>query len=106
MAQPAGALTMEEAHRKILTKINKINRFLQQCMTVGSFRSEQWAEADDLQRTLAHRLPTLKILWYAEPDEVRFEDMSDWFTVIEDEVRTKPQGCGGLRTSQGDEAPD
>ena len=75
-------------------------------MTVGSFRSEQWAEADDLQRTLAHRLLTLKILWYAEPDEVRFEDMSDWFTVIENEVRSKPQSCGGVRTSQGDEASD
>ena len=75
-------------------------------MSVGSFCSAQWADADDLQRTLAHRLSILKILWYAEPHEVKFEDMSNWITVIEDEVRTKPQGCGGVRTSQGDEASD
>ena len=40
-------------------------------------------------RRLAHRLSMLKILWYAEPDEVKFEDMSNWISVIEDEEKTK-----------------
>ena len=29
------------------------------------------------------------ILCYAKPDEVRFENLSDWITVIEDEVKMK-----------------
>ena len=40
-----------------------------------------------MRRKLEHQLSILKILWYAEPDEVKFEDLSDWVTVIEDEVR-------------------
>ena len=70
-----------------MSKITEVERFLQQHTTVGSLRSEQWAEAGDLQRKLAHRVLILKILWHAEPDEAKFHSMSDWITVIEDEVR-------------------
>ena len=72
-----------------MTKITEIEEFIRRRMTVGSLRSTPWAEAGDLQRMLAHQLSILKILWYAEPDEVRFENLSDWITVIEVEVRTK-----------------
>jgi hypothetical protein len=40
-----------------------------------------------LQRRLANRLSIMKILWYAEPDEAKFEDLTDWITVIGDEVK-------------------
>ena len=81
-------------------------------MRVGSFHSAQWAEANDLQRTLAHWLSILKILWYAKPDEVKFEDMSDWITVIKDEVRTKLKAVamfiwdGGMRLPTEHNADD
>ena len=89
MAHSADLLTLEKAHWRVMSKITEVERFLQLHTTVGSLCSEQWAEAGDLQWKLAHRLLILKILWHAEPDEVRFHGMSNWITVIEDEVRTK-----------------
>jgi hypothetical protein len=87
MAQPADGLTLETAHKKLKTRITEIEGFIQQHTTVGSLGSEQRAEAGALQRKLEHRLSYLKILWYAKPDEVKFEELTDWITDVEDEVR-------------------
>jgi hypothetical protein len=87
MAQPADGLTMEEAHTKIKTKITEIEGFIQQHKTVGSLCSERRAEAGDLRRKLEHRLSILKIFWYAEPDEDKFEELSNWITDVGDEVQ-------------------
>jgi hypothetical protein len=77
MAQPADGLTLETAHKKLKTQITEIEGFIQRHTTVGSLGSEQRAEAGVLQRKLEHRLSYLKILWYAEPDEVKFEELTD-----------------------------
>jgi hypothetical protein len=87
MAQPADGLTMEKAHTKIKTQITEIEGFIQRHKMVGSLGSEQRAEAGALRRKLEHRLSYLKILWYAEPNKVRFEELSNWITDVGDEVR-------------------
>jgi hypothetical protein len=75
------------AHKKLKTQITEIERFLQQHTMVGSLSSQQQAEAGELRHKLEHRLGYLKILWYAEPDEAKFEELTEWITDVEDEVR-------------------
>ena len=86
MAQPADGLTLGAAHKKLKTRITEIEGFIQRHTTVGSLGSEQRAEAGALQHKLENRLSYLKILWYAEPDEDKFEELSNWITDFGDEV--------------------
>jgi hypothetical protein len=44
-------------------------------------------EAGDLRQKLERRLGYLKILWYAEPNEAKFEELMEWIADIDDEVR-------------------
>ncbi len=77
MAQSATSLTLGAAHKKLKTQITEIERFLQRHTMVESLGSKQQAEAGELRHKLEHRLGYLKILWYAEPDEVKFEELTD-----------------------------
>ena len=47
----------------------------------------QKTEAGELRQKLWHRLGYLKILWYAEPSETKFEELTEWITGVNDEVR-------------------
>ena len=87
MAQSASNLTLGPAHKKLTTKITEINRFLKRHAMVGSLDSTQQTEAGDLRQKLERRLGYLKILWYAEPNEAKFEELTEWITDVEDEVR-------------------
>ena len=40
-----------------------------------------------MRRKLEHRLSILKIFWYAEPDEDKFEELGNWITDVGDEVQ-------------------
>jgi hypothetical protein len=90
MAQSATNLTLGPAHNKLKTKITKIERFLQRHAMVGCLDSTQQTEAGELRHKLKHRLGYLKILWYAEPNEAKFEELTEWITGVDDE------GPGGL----------
>jgi hypothetical protein len=87
MAQSATNLTLGTAHKKLKTQITEIERFLQQHAMVGCLASTQQTEAGELRQKLEHRLGYLKILWYAEPNEDKFEELTEWITGVEDEVR-------------------
>ena len=80
-------LTIEEAHTKIKTKVTETEGFIKGPKTVESLWSEKQAEDGDLRRKLENRLSILKTLWYAESDEVKFKDLSNWITIIEEEVK-------------------
>ena len=76
MAQSAtNTLTLGTAHKKLMTKITEIKRFLQQHAMVGCLDSILQMEAGELRQQLRHRLGYLKILWYAEPNVAKFEEL-------------------------------
>ena len=79
MAQSATTnLTLGTAHDRLKIKITGIDRFLQQHAMVGCLDdTAQKTEAGELRQKLWQRLGYLKILWYAEPDEVKFEELTD-----------------------------
>jgi hypothetical protein len=88
MAQSAtDNLMWKTAHKKLTTKLAEINTFLQRHARVGSLDTILQTEAGELRRQLQHRLGYLKILWYAEPNETKFEDLTEWITGVEDEVK-------------------
>ena len=88
MAQSATTnLTLGTAHDKLKTKITGIDRFLQRHVMVGCLDSTQQTEAGELRQKLEHRLGYLKILWYTEPNEAKFEELTEWITGVDDEVR-------------------
>ena len=88
MAQSAtDNLMWKTAHKKLTTKLAEINTFLQRHARVGSLDTILQTEAGELRRQLQHRLGFLKILWYAEHNETRFEDLTEWITGVEGEVR-------------------
>ena len=87
MAQSANRSKMEAAHLKIETKITLIKGFIQRHRTVGGFCSKRRAEAGELRWKLENQIWYLRILWYAEPDEVKFEELSDWIAEVEDKVK-------------------
>jgi hypothetical protein len=87
MVQSASNLTLGPAHKKLTTKITEIDRFLQRHAMVGSLDSTQQTEAGDLRQKLERRLGYLKILWYAEPNEAKFEELTEWIVDVDDEVR-------------------
>ena len=66
-------LALEEAYWEVMSKIVGVEKFLQQDMTVGNPRLEQWVEAGELRRKLTHRLSLLKILWHSECQVSRYE---------------------------------
>jgi hypothetical protein len=79
MAQSAtDNLMLGTAHKKITTKINTFLTFLQRHARVGSLDTILQTEAGELRRQLQHRLGYLKILWYAEPNETKFEGLTEW----------------------------
>jgi hypothetical protein len=86
MAQSATNLTLGPAHKRLKTKITEIDRFLQLHAMVGSLDSTQQTEAGDLRQKLERRLGYLKILWYAEPNEAKFEELTEWIAGVDDEV--------------------
>ena len=93
MAQSAtDNLTLGTAHKKLTTKIAEINTFLQRHAMVGSLDTILQTEAGELRRQLQHRLGYLKILWYAEPNETKFEELTEWITGVEDEVIQRYDG--------------
>ena len=90
MAQSAtDNLTLGTAHKKLTTKIAEINTFLQRHAMVGSLDTILQTEAGDLRKQLRHRLGYLKILWHAEPNVAKFEELQEWITGVDDEVRQK-----------------
>ena len=58
-------------------------------MTGGYLQPGPWAEADYLQRTAKHRVFILVLLWHAESDVVKFNNIWEWITIVEDKVATK-----------------
>ena len=75
MAQSAtNDLMWGTTYKKLTTKLAEINTFLQRHARVGSLDTILQTEAGELRRQLQHRLGYLKILWYAEPNETKFED--------------------------------
>ena len=44
-------------------------------------------EAGELQRKLWQNLGYLKILWNAEPSENKFEELTEWITGVNNEVK-------------------
>jgi hypothetical protein len=78
---------MISSHRKLKTQITEIERFLQRHAMVGCLDSTQQTEAGELRQKLEHRLGYLKILWYAEPNEAKFEELTEWITDVGDMVR-------------------
>ena len=90
MAQSAtDNLALGTAHKKLTTKIAEINTFLQRHAMVGSLDTILQTEAGDLRKQLRHRLGYLKILWHAEPNVAKFEELQEWITGVDDEVRQK-----------------
>ena len=90
MAQSAtDNLALGTAHKKLTTKIAEINTFLQRHAMVGSLNTILQTEAGDLRKQLRHRLGYLKILWHAEPNVAKFEELQEWITGVDDEVRQK-----------------
>ena len=89
MAQSATNLTLGTAHKKLKTQITEIERFLQRHAMVGCLDSTQQTEAGKLRQKLERRLGYLKILWYAEPNEAKFEELTEWITRVDDEVRRR-----------------
>jgi hypothetical protein len=88
MAQSAtDNLTLGTAHKKLTTKITEINKFLERHAMVGSLDTILQTEAGELRQQLRHRLGYLKILWHAEPNVAKFEELQEWITGVEDEVR-------------------
>ena len=49
---------------------------------------------------MAHQVMIFKILWHAEPNEARFENLQEQVTVVEGEVRTKLLGVNFLQSNE------
>jgi hypothetical protein len=89
MAQSANNnLTLKTAHDRLKIKITKIDRFFQQQAMIGCLDDNaRKTEAGELQGKLWHRLGYLKILWNAEPSETKFEELTEWITGVNNEVK-------------------
>jgi hypothetical protein len=89
MAQSAtDNLTLRTAHDRLKIKITGIERFLQRHAMVGCLDdAAQKTEAGELRRQLWQKLGYLKILWYAEPSETKFRELTEWITGVNNEVR-------------------
>jgi hypothetical protein len=88
MAQSATNLTLRTAHDRLKTKINKIDRFFQHHAMIGCLDDNaRKTEAGELRRKLWQRLGYLKIWWNAEPSENKFEELTEWITGVNNEVK-------------------
>jgi hypothetical protein len=89
MAQSAtDNLTLRTAHDRLKIKITGIDRFFQQHAMVGCLDdTAQKTEAGELRRKLWQRLGYLRILWNAEPSDTKFEELTEWITGVNNEVK-------------------
>ena len=82
MAQSVNIPTMEDAHKKVMEKIAKIECFIRRDMTDDYLRPALREETSKLRRTMARRMFILKTFWHAKPNKARYKGLREWRHLI------------------------